>query len=74
MNTKNISQFEQLDIELLAAIEGGGCSVREADKQTLNGMVAGFIGGIPGGPATMASASVLSGIGARVGYYLTCWV
>lgn len=73
MNTQTISQFELLDTELLATVEGGECSVREADKQTFNAMIGGLIGGIPGGPGVMAGASVLAGIGARVGYYLTCW-
>ncbi|HEM3466651.1 hypothetical protein [Streptococcus suis] len=62
-----------MDTDLLSTIEGGGCSVREADRQTLNGMIMGLIGGIPGGPGVMATASVLSGIGARVGYYMVCW-
>ncbi|MDG4477396.1 Blp family class II bacteriocin [Streptococcus parasuis] len=70
MNTKT---FNTMNEEMLAQVEGGGCSVREADQRTFEAMVAGLVGGIPGGPGGMVTVSLLSGIGARVGYYLVCW-
>lgn len=68
-----LNNFKTLNEQELATVEGGGCSVHEADKETFSGMVGGMIGGIPGGPGGIALGGVLGGVGARIGYYASCW-
>ncbi|MGT2965545.1 Blp family class II bacteriocin [Streptococcus acidominimus] len=73
MNTQTISQFELLDTELLATVEGGGCTQQGAGKAVIKGMITGVIGGIPGGPLTMAVGYNFGAVGGAAAYLATCW-
>ncbi|MFU2163919.1 Blp family class II bacteriocin [Streptococcus pluranimalium] len=66
MNTQTISQFEPLDTDLLAAVEGGKCSWKGAGTATISGAIGGaFTGGFPG--------AALGAAGGYLGYSATCW-
>lgn len=63
MNTQTISQFEPLDTDLLAAVEGGGYSGKHCLKDMGGYMLAGVGGGaLWGAPA--------GGIGALPGAFV----
>ncbi|WP_424555730.1 Blp family class II bacteriocin [Streptococcus agalactiae] len=82
MNTQTISQFELLDTELLATIEGGACSWNGAGGATLQAAIGGAIGGAFGGNMVLPvvgsvpgylGGGILGGAGGAVGYGATCW-
>ncbi|MGT2925652.1 Blp family class II bacteriocin [Streptococcus cuniculipharyngis] len=67
MNTKAMAQFEVLNIEHLANIEGGGCNRIDGGKAVLaGGISSATVGFFTGGP--------LGAIGGAAGYYGTCWI
>lgn len=82
MNTQNILQFELLDAELLATIEGGGCSWKGAGGATVQGAIGGAIGGSAGGSVVLpvigsvsgaVGGGILGGLGGAAAYGATCW-
>ncbi|WP_159561717.1 Blp family class II bacteriocin [Streptococcus halichoeri] len=62
MNTQIISQFEQLDIELLSAIEGGGWV--KCGLGTVGGALTGGVAGAAVGTVTLPIVGTVSGTAA----------
>ncbi|HEU9279613.1 TPA: bacteriocin class II family protein [Streptococcus pneumoniae] len=75
MNTKKMSQFEIMDTEMLACVEGGGCNWGDFAKAGVGGgAVRGLQLGIKTrtwqGAATGAAGGAILG---GVAYAATCW-
>lgn len=71
MNTKKMSQFEIMDTEMLAWVEGGGCNWGDFAKAGVGGGVArGLKTRTWQGAATGAAGGAILG---GVAYEATCW-
>ncbi|MFR4964083.1 MAG: Blp family class II bacteriocin [Streptococcus sp.] len=78
MATQTIENFNTLDLETLASVEGGGCSWRGAGGATVQGAIGGAFGGnvvlpVVGSVHGYLAGGVLGGAGGTVAYGATCW-
>ena len=82
MNTKTIAQFDLLNDETLATIEGGACSWNGAGGAAVQGAIGGAIGGAFGGNIALpiigsvpgyVGGGILGGLGGAAAYGATCW-
>ncbi len=78
MATQTIENFNTLDLETLASVEGGGCSWGGAGGATVQGAIGGAFGGnvvlpVVGSVPGYLAGGVLGGAGGTVAYGATCW-
>ena len=78
MATQTIENFNTLDLETLASVEGGGCSWGGAGGATVQGAIGGAFGGnvvlpVVGSVPGYVAGGVLGGAGGTVAYGATCW-
>ena len=78
MATQTIENFNTLDLETLASVEGGGCSWRGTGGATVQGAIGGACGGngvlpVVGSVPGYLAGGVLGGAGGTVAYGATCW-
>ena len=82
MATQTIENFNTLDLETLASVEGGGCSWICADGAAAQGAIGGAIAGAFGGNVVLpvvgsvpgwVGGGALGGVGGTVAYGATCW-
>ena len=78
MATQTIENFNTLDLETLASVEGGGCSWRGTGGATVQGAIGGAFGGnvvlpVVGSVPGYLAGGVLGGVGGTVAYGATCW-
>ena len=78
MATQTIENFNTLDLETLASVEGGGCSWRGAGGAAAQGAIGGAFGGnvvlpVVGSVPGYLAGGVLGGAGGTVAYGATCW-
>ena len=78
MTTQTMNNFETLDLESLANVEGGGCSWGGAGGATVQGAIGGAFGGnvvlpVVGSVPGYLAGGVLGGAGGTVAYGATCW-
>ena len=78
MTTQTIENFNTLDLETLASVEGGGCSWRGAGGATVQGAIGGAFGGnvvlpVVGSVPGYLVGGVLGGAGGTVAYGATFW-
>ena len=69
MATQTIENFNTLDLETLASVEGGGCSWRGAGGATVQGAIGGAFGGNVVLPVVGSVPGYLAGgvLGAAIG-------
>lgn len=74
MSTQIISQFELLDTELHATVEGGACNRFDFSKAMIStGIGEAVIGGVFGGPLGAAVSWHGGVVGGAIVYGATCW-